>query len=556
MPLAHRPAPIVMYVFDGIVVAFLFSWAVTLLAELQRAEVLSIDKFLHLPVSIKGVFLINYLSSLVSLNLGVFVPALLGLSLGMAVGISPAMLLVVPLVLAFFLMVTAVTYQFQGWLASLMVNPRRRKTVIVLITMGFVLLCQVPNLINFARPWKMESNGWVSQRSKQQVELQILLQTKQITPEEFTRRQKEVNDQFFAQTKASNEQIWRQVEETTWFINLVLPPGWLPLGAMSIAEGNVLPAILGTLAMTLIGTASLWRSYRTTLRLYTGHYTAKQAKPVAAAPPRPVGAPGRGLLERDLPWVSEQVSAIALAGFRSLVRAPEAKMLLLAPIIMVVIFGAMFAVNDVDLPEMVRPLVIFGGMSMSLIGMIQLVGNQFGFDRSGFRVFVLCAAPRQDILMGKNLAAAPFVFALATGVALIVEVIYPMRIDHLLASWPQMVSMFVLFSLVANCMSILAPTPIAAGSLKPANPKLTIILLQMLFLSLMPIFLVPLLVPLGLEFLLTETNVVVGVPIYLILSLLICCGVLALYRLCLTWQGQMLQWREQKILEVVTTKVE
>ena len=223
---------------------------------------------------------------------------------------------------------------------------------------------------------------------------------------------------------------------------------------------------------------------------------------------------------------------------------------------MVVVFGAMFVVNDVDLPEMVRPLVIFGGMSMSLIGMIQLVGNQFGFDRSGFRVFVLCAAPRQDILMGKNLAAAPFVFALATGVALIVEVIYPMRIDHLLASWPQMVSMFVLFSLVANCMSILAPTPIAAGSLKPANPKLTIILLQMLFLSLMPIFLVPLLVPLGLEFLLTETNVVVGVPIYLILSLLICCGVLALYRLCLTWQGQMLQWREQKILEVVTTKVE
>ena len=81
------------------------------------------------------------------------------------------------------------------------------------------------------------------------------------------------------------------------------------------------------------------------------------------------------MLERDLPWVSEQVSAITLASFRSLVRAPEAKMMLLAPIIMVVVFGSMFVVNAVDLPELVRPLVIFAGMSMVLVGMIQLVGN-------------------------------------------------------------------------------------------------------------------------------------------------------------------------------------
>jgi ABC-2 type transport system permease protein len=556
VPLAKAPAPIVMYVFDGLIVAFLFAWAVTLLSELQRAEVLSIDKFLHLPVSIKGVFLINYLSSLVSLNLAVFVPALLGLCLGLALGISPAMLLLVPLVMAFVLMVTALTYQFQGWLATLMVNPRRRKTVIVLVTMGFVLLCQLPNLINFARPWKSEPNERVARFTQQQEELANLQKTQQITAEEYSRRSKELNDKLQTDTKNSSQATWQQVEETAWFINLVLPPGWLALGAMFIAEGNVVPAFLGMAALTLLGTASLWRSYKTTLRLYTGHYTGKQTKPKTVAPAPRIGAPQRGLLERQLPWVSEQVSAIALAGFRSLVRAPEAKMLLLAPIIMVVIFGSMFVVNAVDLPEMVRPLVIFGGMSMVLIGMIQLVGNQFGFDRNGFRVFVLCAAPRRDILMGKNLAVAPFAFVLATLVALIVEVVYPMRVDHLLATWPQMVSMFLLFCLVANFMSILAPTPIAAGSLKPANPKLTVILLQMVFLSLMPMFLVPLVVPLGLEFLLDHTEVISGVPIYLILSILICCGVVGLYGLALTWQGQMLQWREQKILEIVTTKVE
>jgi ABC-2 type transport system permease protein len=68
--------------------------------------------------------------------------------------------------------------------------------------------------------------------------------------------------------------------------------------------------------------------------------------------------------------------------------------------------------------------------------------------------------------------------------------------------------------------------------------------------------LVPLMLPLGLEFLLAQTDVVDGVPIYLIMSLVICAGVVAVYRLVLTWQGSMLHWREQKILETVTTKIE
>ena len=48
-------------------------------------------------------------------------------------------------------MVTALTYQFQGWLASLMSNPRRRRTVIVVATAVFVLIFQLPNLLNSLR---------------------------------------------------------------------------------------------------------------------------------------------------------------------------------------------------------------------------------------------------------------------------------------------------------------------------------------------------------------------------------------------------------------------
>ena len=70
-----------------------------------------------------------------------------GLALVWTEGIS--MLLVLPSLAAFLVMVTALTYQLQGWLASLMSDPRRRRTVVVVTTMVFVLLVQLPNMINF-----------------------------------------------------------------------------------------------------------------------------------------------------------------------------------------------------------------------------------------------------------------------------------------------------------------------------------------------------------------------------------------------------------------------
>src|SRR5439155_917075 len=70
--------------------------------------------------------------------------------IGLIVSHGPLMLLELPLVAAAVFALTAVTYQFQGWLASLMANPRRRRTIIVLVTGGFILIAQLPNLVNIA----------------------------------------------------------------------------------------------------------------------------------------------------------------------------------------------------------------------------------------------------------------------------------------------------------------------------------------------------------------------------------------------------------------------
>ena len=130
----------------------------------------------------------------------------------------------------------------------------------------------------------------------------------------------------------ADRQLAEQSERTARLVNMVIPVGWLPLGVMAAAQGNPVPAILGLLGMTLIGSASLWRAYRTTVGLYQGQFTKQNGRPMpAVAKPATRGHRGTLLLEAHLPGLSEPVSAIALGGFRSLVRSPEAKMMLLTP---------------------------------------------------------------------------------------------------------------------------------------------------------------------------------------------------------------------------------
>jgi hypothetical protein len=254
--------------------------------------------------------------------------------------------------------------------------------------------------------------------------------------------------------------------------------------------------------------------------------------------------------------MSEPVSAIALAGLRSLMRSPEAKMMLLTPLIMVPICGSLLFRGSRDIPELVRPLIAAAGMLIALMGLVQIMGNQFGFDRDGFRVFVLCAAPRKDILLGKNLALAPVALGLALFLLLIVQIVAPMRPDHFVAMFPQFISMFLLFCIMMNLMSIFAPVHIPAGTLRPANPKLTTVLVQLL----MTMFFVPVsqaltLLPLGAEVVTRFLGWPAAAPVYLVLSLVECAVIALIYKVSLGWLGDVFQAHEQTILENVTKRV-
>src|SRR5262245_784390 len=156
----RRAEPVhLLYTWDGVAAGFLFCWSIGLMTELQRTESLSLAKVLHLPVSISGAFVINFVSSLLRLSVIAFAPSVLALCLAMVVVRGPTLLIAIPLAAAFLLMVGAATYQFQGWLASLMNNPRRRRTVIVAVTLAFIVLVQLPNLLSFtgALGWQQQA---------------------------------------------------------------------------------------------------------------------------------------------------------------------------------------------------------------------------------------------------------------------------------------------------------------------------------------------------------------------------------------------------------------
>jgi ABC-2 type transport system permease protein len=138
---------VLLLVWDGVLFAFLIFWLVGLTIEIQRSETIDLSKLLHLPVTLQQVFVLNYVASHLTPSLALFVPAVLGLGIGLAFGAGLRMLLLVPLALSFVFLLTAWTYCLRGWLTALMVNKRRRRAIIVWITLVLVLAGQLPNLI-------------------------------------------------------------------------------------------------------------------------------------------------------------------------------------------------------------------------------------------------------------------------------------------------------------------------------------------------------------------------------------------------------------------------
>ncbi len=547
-----------LIMWDVIVIVFLFLWVMGLVTELQKSEALSLEKLLHLPLSLTGTYLLNYVSSWLSLSLVLFLPTAAGLSLALVIVKGPAMLVLFPLLLSFVIMVTALSHQFRGWLQLLMVNKRRRRTIIALVTGGFILLVQVPNLINVAVQRSDSSQG-PSAFEETIDRWETQLAEGAISGEEFQMQLAELSKQRDEERAEKREQMVQRVVETATVVNVILPVGWLPLGAQAAAAGSLWSGALGTLGALLIGGASLWRSYHTTLQFYTGGFgtggIGKGRKKQVQAP-RPTDA-APNFLEKQIAWAPDQAAAVMLAGFRSMLRGPEGKMLLLTPVILFAFFGVtLFWRRGSSMPEQLLPFVGVGAVSMTMLCFVQVLCNQFGVDRAGFRALVLSPCPRRYILLGKNLAVAPLAIGIGSVVLAAIQCFLTLKFSHILASIIQLLAAYVLFCLLGNTVSVIAPSAVASGTLKPAKSKVVTILIHIVAAFLSPIVVVPAGVFLGVELLVHGMGWITGVPIYLLASLLELGIALWLYRRLLPLQAQLLQQREQIVLDAVTARAD
>jgi len=493
---------------------FLFLWMIGLIQELQRSEIIDLQRLMHLPVLLGQIFVINYLASHLAFSVILVVPALMGLAIGLTIARGPAMLLLVPLSLGMVFAVSAWTYCLRGWLATLMSNPRRRRNVVMVIVFCFILVGQAPNLYFNA--------------FRHNVRLK--------TP------QKDVFADF------------RSVQR-------FVPPLWLPLGAEGLIDGNALPALLGTLGSVVIGAIGLWRAYRGTVRFYRGDSGGKvpariapNRAPVAAATPARKG--GR-FLELRLPAVPEQAAALALATFRSMLRAPEVKMAWGASIIVpLVVAGSLLIRHSLQIPAPAKPFIATGTVVFSVFMLVQFFSNQFGLDRDGFRALILSPVNRRLILLGKNLACLPVGFGF--GLTLLILTSIRLQLPPLLvvAALLQQTALLMLACLVGNLLSILVPFRIQPGSMKPTKlPALAMLLLVLCHL-LFPVAMAPVFLPAVMELLWHMAGWPKAVPVNFILSLLLAAVMAFVYWQTLAPLGRLLQRRETKILGKVTVEVE
>jgi hypothetical protein len=522
---------VLLGIWAGLTVVFLFLWTIGLLAELQRSETIDLQRLMHLPVALGQLFVVNYAASHLTLSIVVVVPAMTGLALGLTYSRGPLMLLLLPLAGSMVFMITAWTYCLRGWLATMMTNPRRRRTIIMGITLVFILTAQLPNLYFN-----------VLQRADRRNHATA-------TNTEEARQQHEAR--HTAETAKLNQLLALQK---------FIPPLWLPLGAWTLAEGRFLPALLGTLGGAGLGVLGLRRAYRSTVRFYQGVTGGSAAAPaVAASAPATEPAPptGRCLVERRLPFVPEAASAVALATFRSMLRAPEVKMAWGTSFVVTLIMAASFLFRSrPQIPEVAKPFLATGAVTFSLFMLVQFFANQFGFDRDGFRTLMLSPAERRWILLGKNLACLPPGLGFGVFLLTLIAVWLHLSVLTFLSALLQLATLLALAGIAGNLLSILVPYRVQAGSMKPtkmpALATLVMVLCQMLFpLAMTPVFLPPVC-----AWLWQAAGWPAGVPVNFLVS-----AGLAVVGAIVYWQtleplGQLLQRRETRILNTITAEVE
>lgn len=598
--------------WDGLVAAFVFAWVIHIATDLQRSDAITFERILHLPVSYFEAFAVNYLSSLVNVHFLGLIAFFGGLILGSCFSIGLISLLIAIPFLVFVFALTTLTYQLQGWLALVMENPRRRRLVMIATPIVIVALSQVPTFLASQFAKRMDNAGKTVQVTPHAAEDQPKLDPADIpsenqggvpanvptdesgppalpssenaaiaiddaekpsvdadAPPAPVLTAEEIQESNLQKQKSQRASVRKQsfgvFVSLVRILNLAFPPLWMAGCVESIISGTS-HVIWLTMAMFVVGVLSIRRNYQQTIRHYRGEIGAKalpskspkvdQSVPSAESQTNPIGAKAR-MIEWEIPFVSESTAAIITMTWQTMMRAPEVKIYLILPFFAPIFLFAVL--HSLQLPKIdeLKAAIVVCGAAFTLFISTGILGNQFGFDRAGFRAFVLSPIRRDRILLGRNLATSLVLLLQTFFLALAIGLYFGISLDVLLSAILLSASMLPLYALMVNLMSILAPFPIAAGAMQPKHFDLLPVLMSLVLSMLMPMITGIALVPLGIEWLVrTYLPVLAFLPIAMLLSVLWLAGSLLIYRWLLPYEGKLLASKEQKLLQIVTSKIE
>lgn len=566
----------ILWLVNGAISVFLFFWLIGLLAELQRSDSLDHRRLAHLPISLKEMFLFNYAVSHWTPSCLLFLSISAGFVVGTMLRFGGRMALIFGLLVLMILAISSWTYTLRGWLSKLMLNERRRRSLIVWMTGAIILITQVPNLlfnnslfgfravaeterierrltfdIEYAerRLKDIKETAKNAGNSLSEEELQLASPQSEAWRQQNLRRHqerlREARERLHKTLRAYQTSLqenapgdWRIQPETALSIfQSAFPPLWPASAAASIARnehGQYKRAFWIALELAGLCCLALIRAFRaiqSEFQMPSPRSKLPPGRKETSAKNSGKTKPIKNWLERNLLGLSNPTAAVAWGTLRCLTRMPEAKMALLVPIFLLVVFGALYF-DDLasSKPDAFVRFLPSSILFLSFMGSLPFFTNAFGFDRSGFCALVLSPVPRSEILLGKNLALLP--------------------------PFLQALTLCLLLILFGNLLSIKAPYRPKPGSLQPVQTKSgASALMNTLFPFLFLLLLIPATLPLLVEEL-SRWIPFFSFPWNITLAALSSLAVALVYRQSLHSMGNLLASREQEILRIVTEQVD
>jgi len=412
-------------------------WLTGLFYRTIRNDMIEPRKVMHLPVAPTLMLGLNFMYSLLTPLPLITLPAGLGFIAGLWVGASIRPLPGLVTLLGFLFFHAALAFHVRGMLAILVDHPRKKRAVFALITLGILVLCQLPGLIALA----LRSN---------------LL-------------------------KEQPEVLWQWLPLLSTGVSL-LPSFWGALGCWGLLERNPAITVLTASGLWLLGFILLRTAARDTLAYYLqgGMYQAKSGRgtPERADFDRPV------ITLRRLPGLSDATGALTWLFLVNLARNPHMRLQGVALVgtgafLMVLFRSGIY--GDETQTFLLPLLLVWPSASLGLY-----ILNAFGVDGPAFRGLSQLPISGIRALRARHIALVPFTLAglgLMYVVGAITGGVTPKEIGMVcLAAVPY----FLTFFAVGAWTSVLIPFPMtgrgshrALGRSSPSGYRTIGILLTM-----------------------------------------------------------------------------